>query len=166
MLVLASMRRPFKCGGLLLAVAGMMWAQANSCDVNSDGAVNVVDVQLITNMAISASGFTCTANVGGILGCSLLARQAVIKAALGKGCHFVYLSWSASSSSGIIGYNVYRGTSPGGESAAPLNTDGPVTGTEFVDVTAVRGTTYYYFVKATDGTFESPPSPEKFATAL
>lgn len=146
-----------------------MWPQTatTSCDVNNDGSVNVVDVQLITNMEISAAGFTpCTANIGGVLGCGDSARLVVIKAALGQGCHFISLNWTASTSTGVTGYNIYRGTSPGGESSTPLNTAGPVSGTSFTDTTAVAGVTYYYFIKSTNGSAESSPSTEVSAAAL
>lgn len=150
---------------MLFALSGMIWGQANSCDVNSDGQVNVIDVQLIINMEINVPGFTCAANVGGILGCSDAARQTVIKAALGNGCHFIYLSWTASTSTGVVGYNIYRGPSSGGESDSPLNVGGPVKGTSFVDLTAVGSTKYYYYVKATDGITLSPASTETCAIA-
>lgn len=153
--------------GLVLSCQ-IIWPQtaSTSCDVNSDGAVNVVDVQLITNMEISATGFTtCTVNVGGVLGCTDSARQVVIKAALGQGCHFISLNWTASTSTGVTGYNIYRGTSPGGESSTPVNTGGPVSGTSFTDTTTVSGTTYYYTIKATNGSLESAPSSEASASA-
>ena len=143
------------------------WSQTATCDVNNDGSVNVVDVQLITNMEIGASGFTtCTANVGGVLGCTDSARLVVIKAALGQGCHFISLSWAASPSTGVTGYNIYRGTSPGAESSTPLNTGGPVSGTTFTDTKTTSGTTYYYVIKATNGSVESAPSTEVSAAAL
>jgi len=137
----------------------------NSCDLNNDGTVNVVDVQLLANMEINASGFPCSANVGGVLGCSESARQVVIKSALGLGCHFVQLNWGASPSSGVVGYNVYRGTTAGGETSTPINSGGPVTGTSFTDTTAAGGTKYYYVVKATNGSSESTPSVEASTTA-
>lgn len=159
-------RRAVNYGAVLVALSSMTWAQSNTCDVNADGVINVVDVQLITNMQINAPGFTCSVNVGGLLGCTDDARQTVIKAALGSGCHFVYLTWTASSSAGVVGYNIYRGTSPGGESATPINTGGPVAGTAYTDVTAGSGITYFYFLRATDGTNLSPASTEVSATAL
>lgn len=148
----------------LAFLAGTSWAQTATCDLNSDGAVNAIDVQLAINMELGSA--TCTANVGGVLGCTDNARQVIIKAALGQGCHFITLNWAASASSGVTGYNIYRGTSPGGESSTPLNTGGAVTGTSFTDVGTVSGTTYYYVIKATNGSIESPPSTEASATAL
>ena len=55
----------------------------------------------------------------------------------------VDLSWTAST--GALYYNIYRGTSPGGESATPIATF--VTGTTYNDTTVVSGT-YYYTMKA------------------
>jgi hypothetical protein len=71
----------------------------------------------------------------------------------GTGAHDVFLSWSASTSSGVVGYNVYRGTTPGGESSTPLNST-PISGTSYVDETVTAGTTYYYVVKAVNGSGE------------
>jgi hypothetical protein len=107
-------------------------------------------------MEVNASGLSCTANVGGVLGGSDSARKTVIKAALGSGCHFIYLTWTVNTSTGVVRYNIYRGTSPGGELTTPINQGGPVAGTSFADSTTVTGTTYYYILKATDGVNESP----------
>jgi hypothetical protein len=65
----------------------------------------------------------------------------------GTGIHDVGLSWTASSTSGVVGYNVYRGTCSGGESSTPLNST-PISGTTFTDETVTAGTTYYYVVTA------------------
>ena len=140
-------------------------AGVTSCDVNGDGATNVLDVQVITDMELGLSGYACTANVGGVLGCTDDARRVVIKAALGQGCHFISLAWGASTSSGVVGYNIYRGTSPGGESSTPINTGGPVVGLTYTDTNTVSGTKYYYYVKASNGTAESGASMEASATA-
>jgi hypothetical protein len=58
----------------------------------------------------------------------------------------VNLSWSASTSAGVTGYNVYRGTSSSGPFT--LLTSSPVTSTIFTDSTAQAGQTYYYVVTA------------------
>ena len=75
------------------------------------------------------------------------------------------LSWTAPASNGgsaITGYNVYRGTSPGGESATPLATN--VAATSFTDATANNGSTYYYKVAAVNVVGVSPQSNEASAT--
>jgi hypothetical protein len=77
------------------------------------------------------------------------------------GNHLVSLSWTAPA--GPVGsYDVYRGTSPGGESSTPLATG--VAGTGYTDSTALNGTTYYYKVSAVNGTGEGAKSGEASAT--
>jgi hypothetical protein len=79
----------------------------------------------------------------------------------------VSLSWAAPASSGgaaITGYNVYRGTSPGGESATPVATN--VTTTSFTDTALTNGTTYYYTVAAVNSVGTSPQSNEASATPV
>ncbi|KAA9083798.1 malectin domain-containing carbohydrate-binding protein, partial [Microbacterium radiodurans] len=71
------------------------------------------------------------------------------------------LSWDASTSSDVVGYNVYRSTTPGvAVTAANKRNVIPFTGAEYVDIVAAD-TTYYYVVTAVDGAGnESPASPE------
>jgi fibronectin type 3 domain-containing protein len=72
----------------------------------------------------------------------------------------VSLHWSAST--GATSYNVYRGTSAGGESTSPLATN--VAGTSFVDPTVTNGTKYYYKVAAVSSGGTSGLSNEASAT--
>jgi fibronectin type 3 domain-containing protein len=65
----------------------------------------------------------------------------------GTGMHDVILSWTASTTAGVMGYNIYRGTTPGGEGSTPLNPT-PLGGTTFVDGNVTAGATYYYVVTA------------------
>ena len=74
----------------------------------------------------------------------------------------VALSWTASS--GATSYNVYRGTSVGGESTTPIATG--LTGTAYTDSTVTNGTTYYYEVKAVNNIGPSGPSNEASAEPL
>jgi fibronectin type 3 domain-containing protein len=77
----------------------------------------------------------------------------------------VQLSWTAPASTGgaaVTGYNVYRGTSAGGEAATPVATN--VTTTSFIDNPLTNGTTYYYTVKAVNSAGVSPASNEASAT--
>ena len=66
--------------------------------------------------------------------------------------HAVALNWTASTSSNVAGYNVYRGT----QSAGPFTkvTGSVVAGTTYTDSSVVAGTTYYYEATAvsTSGT--------------
>lgn len=56
----------------------------------------------------------------------------------------VTLSWTAPK--GAVSYNVYRGTSAGGEGVTPLATG--ITATTYSDLAVTNGTTYYYTVTA------------------
>ena len=54
-------------------------------------------------------------------------------------------------------YQVYRGTTPGGEGATPLAT---VTSSSYTDSAVTSGTTYYYEITALTGTTASARSSE------
>jgi HYDIN/CFA65/VesB-like, Ig-like domain/Cep192 domain 4 len=64
--------------------------------------------------------------------------------------HNVDLSWAASSSTDVVGYNVYRATISGGP-YTKINTALNAT-TAFVDNSVQAGQTYYYVTTAVDGT--------------
>ena len=66
----------------------------------------------------------------------------------GPPAHSVSMSWSPSPST-VIGYNVYRGTTPGGPYPSKL-TPSPQAGTSLVDNTVAAGTTYYYVATSVD----------------
>jgi hypothetical protein len=74
----------------------------------------------------------------------------------------VTLSWSAAN--GATSYNLYRGTSPGGEGATPYLTG--LTATSYTDIGLTNGTTYYYTVKAVNTAGQSGPSSEASATPM
>jgi len=73
--------------------------------------------------------------------------------------HSVALTWTASTSSNVVGYNIYRGNVSGGpynKINAALNPS-----TSYTDSTVVSGQTYYYVVTAVDtSTNESSYSNE------
>ena len=76
----------------------------------------------------------------------------------------VTLNWTAPSSPGgspITGYDVLRGSTPGGESSTPLATEVP--GTTYTDTSATNGTTYYYEVEAVNPAGPSAASNEASA---
>ena len=78
----------------------------------------------------------------------------------GTGCPDVTLSWAASLTPGVVGYDIYRGTASGGESGTPINLV-PVNTTDYVDTNVKAGTTYYYVLRsvAANGV-QSPASNE------
>ena len=71
----------------------------------------------------------------------------------------VALAWSASSGSGTITYNVFRGTSSGAETLLVSGVNSP----SYTDNTAANGTTYYYYVTATNSVGTSGQSNEASA---
>jgi hypothetical protein len=66
--------------------------------------------------------------------------------AAGVNKHTVALDWTASTSTGISGYDVYRGTASGGPYT--LLNSSPVSGTTYTDSTVQAGDTYYYVATA------------------
>jgi fibronectin type 3 domain-containing protein len=81
------------------------------------------------------------------------------------GSNYVLLNWTApiTVGSGITNYKLYRGTTAGGEDAAPIAT---VAGTvlTYNDTTITSGTPYYYVVKAVNAAGTGDPSNEVSAT--
>jgi hypothetical protein len=133
----------------LLSPTAIRGQALNACDLNVDQAVNVIDLQLATNMAL---GFApCTATVVGTWVCNIVLVQRVTNAALSGTCstlHNATLTWTASTSSNLKGYNVYRGTQTGGPYTKITFT--PVVGTSYTDTTVLAGQTYYYVTTAVD----------------
>jgi hypothetical protein len=132
---------------------------SGSCDLNGDGATNVVDVQLAVNKYLS-----CTA--GPNVSSQSFVGQ-VINGALGTTCsvtagaHTVSLSWTASTTPSV-NYNIYRATTSGGYTTA-LNAS-PISGTTFADCSVTPGQTYYYVIRSVDSSgMESANSSEVVA---
>jgi hypothetical protein len=137
---------------------------ANPCDLNLDGQINVIDVQLATNMALGLSPCIATVVAPGV--CDLTVVQRITNAALGQTCvtglpsgHTVALNWTASTSTNVKGYYVYRAGTTGGpytKLATSL-----AAGTSYTDTTVQAGQTYYYVATALDSNNqESPYSTE------
>lgn len=72
----------------------------------------------------------------------------------------VSLSWTGSS--GATSYNLYRGTTAGGESTTPVATG--ITATSYTNTGLTNGATYYYKVKAVNSSGASAYSNEASAT--
>ncbi len=73
--------------------------------------------------------------------------------------HSVDLSWNASPSPGVVGYNIYRGTVSGGPYSKVNSTLDA--NTTYTDNNVTAGQTYFYVAKAVDGNgLESGPSNE------
>jgi len=77
--------------------------------------------------------------------------------------HTVILTWDASSSLGVVGYNVYRGIVSGGPYTKI--TPQPVNALDYYDIGIQSGKTYYYVVTAIDASnVESANSNETSVT--
>lgn len=63
--------------------------------------------------------------------------------------HSATLGWTPSISSGVVGYNVYRGTISGGPYTRI--TTAPQSGSSYQDLAVSSGTTYYYVITAVNG---------------
>jgi hypothetical protein len=134
--------------------ATLAWGQSGgACDLNNDGSVTVVDVQLAVNMIMGVTQCTATVNGSGV--CNVSVLQKVANAALGSNCatgvgttHTVTLNWTPSTSSNVVGYYVYRGTVSGGP-YTKLNTT-PVPGAFYTDNNVPGGLTYYYVATSVD----------------
>ncbi len=136
--------------------SAVSWAQVNSCDLNRDGAVNALDVQLSINMFRYGLACTTTVYTAGV--CNDIVTSRVVDAAFGKPCvtgvpssaHRVTLNWTASTSPNITRHNVYRGTAAGGPYTlvATVNSTG---GNSYIDTTVEGGKNYYYVATAVDG---------------
>jgi hypothetical protein len=73
--------------------------------------------------------------------------------------HSVMLTWGASSSSGIVGYYLYRSTTNGSGFARLVSS--PLSGLQYTDGSVQSGKTYYYEVTAVNSAgLESPRTPE------
>jgi hypothetical protein len=122
------------------------------------------------NLSINApgTGYTLQASIGTITAISnpfnITAPPAPPTNVTGSNNQFSgapVINWTASASSGVVGYNVYRATTPSG----PFILVGSmITTTNFTDPNApgaCGGTTYYYYVTAVGaGNAESTPSNE------
>ena len=78
----------------------------------------------------------------------------------------IILAWEAPSNDGgrsITGYNIYRGTSPGGEASTPLASTSSATLT-YTDDGVTNGQVYYYLVRAVNEEGPGDPSNEASAT--
>ena len=110
-------------------------------------------------------GTACSAGAVEYLATAPTAPQGVAAAAHDQS---VTLTWTPSTSDGgspVTGYDVYEGTTPGGESTTPVNAT-PIspTTTSYTVGTLNNGTKYYFTVKAVNGVGTSAASTEASAT--
>lgn len=122
---------------------------SNPCDLNGDGTVNSSDVKLAANMAVGLA--PCTANIAGPGICSAVTVQRVANASAAGGtclAHWVSLTWVASVSPNVAGYNVYRSAT----AAGPFSKVNFVLipSVSYIDTAVRGGQTFYYAATAVD----------------
>jgi hypothetical protein len=124
-------------------VAAPNTSSFSACDVNKDSLVNVVDVQMAANNAVSCPTTAFQTFYSQVISGVLTSCPVT------SGLHTVSLNWASSTTSGVT-YNVYRATTSGGyDYSTPLNSI-PISGTAFSDCSVALGQTYYYVVRAID----------------
>jgi hypothetical protein len=114
--------------------------------------------------AVNAVGNSAASNEASATPATVPGAPTGLSAARGNGQ--VSLSWTAPASNGgsaVTGYEVYVGTTPGGESATPVNAS-LITGTTFTVTDLANGTTYYFTVVAVNAVGNSAASNEASAT--
>ena len=137
------------------------FAQNNTCgsSVAAGGTCNIVVLFTPSALGARAGVLSVSDNATG-------SPHSVTLSGTGAstGGHTVALTWTASPTAGILGYNIYRGTTSGGESTTPINAD-PVSGTAFTDDVVTAGAEYFYVVTSvsSDGVTQSAESPEASA---
>jgi len=141
----------FTAGAVLFCPTRLQANPLTACDLNGDGVVNILDLQLAENMFLGV--VPCTANIAGVGICDVVVIQRVVNAVINGTCvttisHSVTLTWIASTSLNVTGYNVYRGTQSGGPYTKLTAT--PVAGTNYTDSAVQAGQTYYYVATAVD----------------
>ena len=148
-----------------LSITGITFSGANAADFANTADTCGTSLAAGANCAI---GVAFTPSVGGSETATIsisdnAASNPQAASLSGTGIPDVILSWAASSSSGVVGYNIYRGTASDGESSTPLNSS-PIGGTSYTDTNVTAGTTYYYVVTAVSSTgMQSPDSSETSA---
>ena len=119
-----------------------------------------------TASAVGTATLTATSSTGGLSGTAAIAvaplpaAPASLTASMASAGE-IDLSWPIVT--WATGYNIYRGTASGGESATPLNAS-PVAVTSYDDKSVSGQTTYYYVVRAVDATGKGAASGEASAT--
>ena len=143
-----------------VSVAGASWT------TTAPGTLSATSGTTTTFTAAAAGSGLVQAALGSVSGGASVTVTSQISAPTGVKATLrgkrIQISWQPVS--GAVAYNVYRGTTPGGEGAVPFA--GGQTSISYTDGAVTKGTTYYYRVSAVaaNGT-ESTLSAEVSATA-
>jgi hypothetical protein len=128
------------------------WSATNGT-VTSGGQFSAPGVGIIMRMSVKATS-SADPTKSASAGVTALAQV---------GQHSVDLSWNASTSANIVGYNVYRAQVVSG-SYSKINNGGPVASTLYSDTSVTSGMTYYYVATVVDSSgLESAHSNQALA---
>ena len=136
---------------VLLSPVLLLAQAANPCDLTGNATVEAADVNAAVSGALGQSA--CTANINGVGTCNAVTVQRVVNASLGGSCvvgnpHRATLSWTASTSVTVVGYNVYRSATSTGQYVKL--TSSPVIGTSYTDNSVQAGQNYNYVLTSVD----------------
>ena len=121
-----------------------------------DGGLKAGEIYEYSLTPSNISGTGGTASIDGATNCMAPTSPAAT-ALIGQ----IALTWT--SVAGATSYNIYRGTTPGGESTTPIAMG--VFGTGYIDPGLSPGTTYYYTVRAVNSAGVSAASTETSANS-
>ena len=102
----------------------------------------------ITGTPTTSGTFTFTVHVADSASSPTSASRSLSIAVSAATAHSVMLNWTASPSSGVTGYNVYRSTASG-TGYTKINS-ARVGGLTYTDATVIDGVTYYYATTSVD----------------
>jgi len=137
------------------AVIEQFTANANASGQYVIQFTSVVNNSLVSGIEVVASGATCTAP-------SAPSGLSASAASMSQ----INLSWTASTSSCAVTYNVFRSTTSGFTPSSSNQVASAVTATSFSDTGLAPTTTYFYLVEASNSGGTSGPSNEASATTV
>jgi hypothetical protein len=142
----------------------LIWTLVGSLPPGLRGAPNTErgNGYFITGTPTAAGVHSFTLDVKGCEGGT--ASQKYQLSVDGNSSYSVELSWKASTSSDVIGYNVFRSTTSGG----PYTQINPVViaGTTYEDTSVAAGKTYYYVSTAVSGSEEQSVHSAQTSAAI
>ena len=123
------------------------------------------DSYTFTLVATNSVGTSVASPASNVVVPAASAPEAPVGLSVVPGNATVQLSWSApvDNGSAIVGYNLYQGSSSGGESATPVNGSVLITVPKVTVSSLTNGHTYYYVAKAVNAAGTSAASNEVWA---
>jgi hypothetical protein len=116
----------------------------------------------ITGTPTAAGAYSFTLDLKGCTGGTASEKYELTVG--GDSSYSVALSWTASTSSDVVGYNLFRSTTGGG----PFTQINPavIAGTTYQDTSVAAGKTYYYVTTAVNGSGEQSAHSAQTSAAI